>query len=137
MVDKVEIRRWIESGLKPPRIPAAPEVVEEVKADDEAPVFEPLPMGDVEMAAAVAASLKDDDTPSPDVPFAQERLPTSANGTSIDPIAMVVDAPVDVDPNIISNAAITCVHGMIDPRKAERCKFIGQVSRQFFHYPRY
>lgn len=132
MVDKVEIRRWIESGLKPPRIPTAPEVVEETKVDGGKVVVEPVSTEDVEMAPAVTASLKDDDGSSPDVPFVTERLSRSINGTTIDAVAMVVDAPVDIDPNLISNAAITCAHGMIDPRKAERCKLIGQVSLQSY-----
>ncbi|BGP37863.1 hypothetical protein JCM10449v2_001789 [Rhodotorula kratochvilovae] len=163
LVDKVELRKWLEDGLKVPK-PAAKDkgkgkAVEAIELDAEA---------DVEMADA-GAGAKDE---GGDVEMAEEEgegTPADGPGTPASPPRSCTDAQVATgsaangkgkgraadgeeelthpgqlqgsptpgaattsetpeELKTISNAAVTCKHGMADPRKAEQMKRVSQMG---------
>lgn len=125
MVDKVELRRWMENGLKPK--PTAPvDAIDAIEEKKES--VDVKPTADVEMAHAIVSIPEDVVALPPDLLLAEEPTSPSPDGPKMDTDAIIADEAADVDPNIISNSGITCQHGMIDPRKAQRCKLVGQVS---------
>lgn len=149
MVDKVQLRRWVENGLNPtPSLPplsttpttpplatssssTTPPLVTPSSSTTPPTEFKPIEAStDVQMIDQNIDSSVDVKTT--DI-LSKEREPSL---TIVDDDAIIVEEEV-FDPNVIKNSALLCPHGNVAIGKMDQVKIMGQVGFSFLSLLRF
>ncbi|GAA6037198.1 hypothetical protein JCM8097_008783 [Rhodosporidiobolus ruineniae] len=133
LIDKSELRRWMLDGLKKPKAKKKGKEVEEEKPKPK----EDAPTSDIEVIdpkdEKPPLAVKDDDVEMAD----GDASSSAAAKPNSDPddlphpstLAAVSSPSEDAAPvKALDNSAITCEHGMLNPRKAETMKRVSQMG---------